>query len=247
VATIPLTKALTGAAPSSEVDRLLVPVVDGAAVVDLGGPDPTVTITSSEVPPPPSQPNWVYSADGERRFATFPDGTVVAEHRRGSGFRREWRRTLPAPSVAAPLLVDGRLFVGALDAQVRSLQPENGHLLWSVDVADRVSRPIVLWRGSLPGSMAAGMIPVAVLLVVSQEGGTLLGLDPYDGRTLATFTLNAADGRFATDVTTTPDGRIAIGRETYGKTEADLLLLAVERAPDRETPADRAAAEQRVR
>jgi len=235
VATIPLTSRLTGEAPTSDGRRMLVPVMDGTAQVDLEGAVAAVTVVSEAPQPPPQPPLYVYSTEGKRRFASFPDGTVVAQHRRGSGWRPEWRRTLPAPSVAEPLLADGRLFVGALDAQVHSLQPENGHLLWAVDVGERIARPVVLWQGTLPGSLTAGGIPVAVLLVVGQEGGTLLGLDPYDGRTLATFELKATEGRFATGIATTPDGRIAIGRETYASPEGDLLLLAVERAPDRAT------------
>lgn len=41
-----------------------------------------------------------------------------------------WRETLPAPSRAAPTIMDNRLYVTTLDGRVIALNPSNGSLLW---------------------------------------------------------------------------------------------------------------------
>lgn len=41
-----------------------------------------------------------------------------------------WRKDLPAPSRAAPTIMDNRLYVSTLDSRVLALDPQNGSLLW---------------------------------------------------------------------------------------------------------------------
>lgn len=41
-----------------------------------------------------------------------------------------WRQTLPAPSRAAPTIMENRLYVTTLDGRVLALNPSNGNLLW---------------------------------------------------------------------------------------------------------------------
>lgn len=41
-----------------------------------------------------------------------------------------WRKDLPAPSRAAPTIMDNRLYVTTLDSRVLALNPKNGDLLW---------------------------------------------------------------------------------------------------------------------
>lgn len=41
-----------------------------------------------------------------------------------------WRKDLPAPSRAAPTIMDNRLYVATLDSRVLALDPQNGDMLW---------------------------------------------------------------------------------------------------------------------
>ena len=41
-----------------------------------------------------------------------------------------WRKDLPAPSRAAPTIMDNRLYVSTLDSRVLALNPQNGDVLW---------------------------------------------------------------------------------------------------------------------
>lgn len=41
-----------------------------------------------------------------------------------------WRKNLPAPSRAAPTIIDNRLFITTLDSRVLALNPTDGALLW---------------------------------------------------------------------------------------------------------------------
>lgn len=41
-----------------------------------------------------------------------------------------WRKDLPAPSRAAPTIMDNRLYVVTLDSRVLALDPQNGNILW---------------------------------------------------------------------------------------------------------------------
>jgi hypothetical protein len=115
---------------------------------------------------------------------------------------------------------------------VYCLRADNGHRVWAVDVGDRVSRPLGLWRAPAAATPPAEPppsppVPTLLLLVATDGGGSLLALDPYDGARIAVFELPAADGRLATPAVASADGSVLIGREKYAASEADLMVLAL--------------------
>lgn len=231
---------LTGESPAFEEGRVRIPLQEGSAVYEPTAPSmPLQPRPSSwDAVPAASAPagasRWVDSPDGKRRFRALPDGAITAEkrcRRCASGWKREWTAHLPGVAVSEPLIVGHQLFVGALDTRVHCLRVENGHRVWSVDVGDRVTRPVVRWNGMVPGETPGVELPVSLLLVVGQGGGTLIGLDPYDGRRIATLELQPSEGRLATAALVGGGGSILVGRETYASPDGDLLVLAVDRAP----------------
>lgn len=64
----------------------------------------------------------------QKLFATTGYNEVIAlSHKNGEIL---WRRSLPAPSRAAPTIIDGRAFVTTLDNRLYALNAETGAVLW---------------------------------------------------------------------------------------------------------------------
>lgn len=81
-----------------------------------------------------------------------------------------WRKTLPTPVVAAPLVAGERVFVLTVDRQVHAFDAKNGDKIW---VLRRPGEPLTLAQ---PGIIAA----YKDTLIVGQ-GTRLAGVDPLRG------------------------------------------------------------------
>ena len=228
-----------GEAPASvDGETVAVPVEGGIARVaaELGATPavaPGVPVETSE---------WEISPDGKHRYRTTAEGIVESQRKtrlKGRWVRR-WKIVAPNSFVAPPVLVGPRLCYAGLDDMVTCVRASNGHRLWSVDLGDRISRPIAKWP---PGGTATGRSPNSdasveggLLLIVPDSGATIVALDAYDGSRVATYDL-PAQGRFASSALVLPEGGIALARKGYDDAEAALVLLKLAPAPKGNPPA----------
>ncbi len=178
----------------------------------------------------PRTPEWLLSSNGKRRYRTTQEGLVEAEKRTHGGKRwhRIWRIVAPNSILAPPVLVGERLCYAGLDDRVTCVRAKNGHRLWAVDLGDRLSRGLTCWAacGDRPG---AG----EVLLAVPDDGATVIALDAYDGRKIATYEL-PANHHFASSALVVSHDRIAISRKGYDDRESAVVLLRLTPPPPSE-------------
>jgi outer membrane protein assembly factor BamB len=113
------------------------------------------------------------------------------------------------------------VFVGSSDSRIYALRARNGHRLWARDVGERLVRPLAHWHGSL------GEPEFDFLVAVPGDGRQVLVLDPFDGRTLASYRLPDTGESLATGPAVTPDGRVAVAVQKYDEKAAALLLLEI--------------------
>jgi hypothetical protein len=201
-----------------------VAVNGGWAIVTLGG-EPSVRISTTAPAEPASgdedAPEWVTSADGRFRFRTDPSGKVFAERKRRKGWRKAWKRRIAGATPAPPMVSGRRLYVGSVDNQVYALRADNGHYLWARDVGARVSRPLTWWQGRI----GEGPAFVELVLLVPDNGGSILALDPYDGNRLASMDLPTEEDRLLPPVLAAEAGKIVVAVQKYDDTEAALLVF----------------------
>jgi hypothetical protein len=106
---------------------------------------------------------------------------------------------------------------------VTCVRASNGHRLWAVDLGDRLSRGLTAWPGNGDGSLGA-----EIVLVVPDDGASVIALDAYDGRRVASFELPATH-HFASSALVASRDRIAIARKGYEDREAALVLFRLTR------------------
>ena len=239
--TIPISGRLAGGPPVPESGGARVPLDGGTAHCELEPGSEARVEPGATVSGEAAEPVWSVSADGSHRFRAASPARIVAQRKCRfcrSGWKDDWSLRA-ATSGALPVVHDRSVFTGTLDGRVLGLRADNGHRLWAVDVGDRVSKPIAVWTGQVARA-EGGTADVALLLVATDAGGSLLALDVFDGSRLGTFDLPPAEGRLATAPAVTPDGRILVGRARYAADEADLLVLSLAPAdpPPRNQGAD---------
>ena len=170
----------------------------------------------------PEASEWIVSLDGKRRYRTTQEGLVEAQRRsrvHKTKWVKSWRIIAPNSIMAPPILLGPRLCYAGLDDLVTCVRASNGHRLWAVDLGDRLSRGLTCWPGC-QGIPADG----EVLLVVPDDGASVVALDAYDGRRIAAFDLPATQ-RFASQALVVSGERIAVARKGYDEKEAALVLL----------------------
>lgn len=212
-------------------DGLVVLPVEGGWAKVAAETDATPSIVPAVDAPVTTE--WVVSSNGKRRFRTTPEGLVEAEHRsRGrKPWARSWRIVAPNSIFAPPVLVGARLCYAGLDDRVTCVRASNGHRLWAVDLGDRLSRGLTCWPACGDGP-AEG----ALLLAVPDDGASLIALDAYDGRRVATFDLPPTH-HFASPALVVSRDRIAVSRKGYDDREAALVLLRLAAPPPAGKPA----------
>ena len=232
---IPLPGPLPGGSPRVVAENRVQIAVAGSLAVTAVEPGATPELMPWNGAPPHLQMEapsaWVVSPNGRRRFRTLPQGLVIA-HKCCSVFRDDWYRVwklrVAGGTVAPPLVLDRRVFVGALDNQIYALKARNGHRLWSVDVGQRISNQLALWSGRAPVVSEKGKVhddDVQLVLAVLDSGSTLLALDAASGVKVASFELAPADGRLVGAPAATPDGSVVVARQKYLESEAGLMVL----------------------
>ena len=213
-------------------------LADGDVVISVEGGwarvSPEADATPSIVPTvdEPATSEWITAPNGKRRYRTTQEGLVVAQHRSRAGkkWAGSWRIVAPNSIMAPPILLGPRLCYAGLDDRVTCVRASNGHRLWAVDLGDRLSRGLACWPacGSPTGDGE-------VLLVVPDDGASVIALDAYDGRRIATFELPATQ-RFSSPALVAAHDRIAIARKGYDDKEAALVLLRLTPPPPGVTP-----------
>ncbi len=172
---------------------------------------------------------WVETPDGRRRFRTHDRGRVEAQRACRSCrkvWRRSWRRRIPAGAAAEPLVLLDRLFVGGLDNQLYALRNRNGHRLWSVDLGQRLTRTPTLWQGLIPVPQPLEPSTELVLLV-PDDGRSILVFEPRTGRRIARYRLGETEGR-VTGPARAVGRRIVAPRQRYLEDQASLLVFTLE-------------------
>ncbi len=217
--------------PSLFVDDglVVIPVLGGFARVA-----PEADATPSIVPTVdvPEAVEWITSSNGKRRFRTAPKGLVEAEHKtRGrKKWAASWRIVAPNSILSPPILLGQRLCYAGLDDRVTCVRASNGHRLWTVDLGDRLSRGLTSWPAA-----GDGTVDGEILLAVPDGGASVIALDAYDGRRVATFDLPATH-HFSSPALVVSRDRIAISRKGYDDKEAALVLLHLTAPPQAAPP-----------
>jgi hypothetical protein len=202
-----------------------IPVASGIArVAPEPGAVPEVIAAEAQSPPV-----WVEAPGGKRRFRATPEGIVEAQtwSRTRKRWVHRWKIVAPNSFLAAPVLIGPRLCYAGLDDLVTCVRASNGHRLWADDLGDRISRPIARWPGTpSEAELKRGEhgIEGEMLLVVPDDGASLIALDAYDGTRLAVFDL-PPPRRFASSAIVFAGDRIALARKGYEDKEAALVLL----------------------
>jgi hypothetical protein len=214
-----------GGRSSFMVEGLVVLPVEGGWARVAPEIDATPSIVATIDLPETSE--WITSPDGKRRYRTTQEGLVEAEHR--SRVRKKWvsswRIVAPNSIMAPPILLGPRLCYAGLDDRVTCVRASNGHRLWAVDLGDRLSRGLTCWPACETPTSAG-----EILLVVPDDGASVIALDAYDGRRIAAFDLPATQ-RFASPALVVSGDRIAIARKGYEDREAALVLLRLTPPP----------------
>jgi hypothetical protein len=197
---------------------IAVPVEGG--VVELA-PEPGAKPELVGKPGPEEPVEWVVSGNGKRRYRTTQEGLVEAERRSRArrGWSRSWRIIAPNSILSPPILVGPRLCYAGLDDRVTCVRASNGHRLWAVDLGDRLSRALAVWPAD-----SAAKLDGAIVLAVPDDGASVIALDAYDGRRVATYEL-PPHHHFASPALVFPGDRIALARKGYDDREAALVLL----------------------
>jgi len=221
--------------------RIRVPLLQSVALVALEpGSEPVVSSAPRADAPDASEATsqWVVSPDGRFRYQTRAAGLLVAQKRCrhcAAGWKRAWSLRVPGATRSPPTLQGRRLYFASSDGRVYCVRNDNGHRVWAVDVGDRVSGRIAVWNGLVPetkGPWAGSVRPLDLVLVLTDSGGALYALDPYDGGRVGILELPPEKGRLAAGVTAAPDGTIIVGRTDYASTDGTLVLLRLVPAPD---------------
>jgi len=206
-----------------------VPVAGGVARLV---PEPNATPEIKGAADPEAPIEWIVSANGKRRYRTTQEGLVEAERRSHArrGWSRSWRIIAPNSILSPPILIGPRLCYAGLDDRVTCVRAKNGHRLWAVDLGDRLSRALAIWP-----SEDFAKPDGAILLAVPDDGATVIALDAYDGRRVATYEL-PPHHHFASPAIVLSGDRIALSRGGYDDREAALVLLRLVPPPPPAAP-----------
>jgi hypothetical protein len=222
VADIPLPGPLLGGPLDVDGTRVRVPVPGGLLIVE---PEPGAEATREPtvlLEDPPRGQQWVVGGrKGKRRYRTDPTGLLLAQRRASdsSRWKPSWKLRLPGATLAQPLVVGKRVLVGSTDSRIYAVRFRNGHRIWAQDYGDRLTLPLALWHGDL----TVGFFDL--VLAVPHGGTTLLVIDPFDGRTVASYTLPEGGGSLVSSAAVLIDGRIAVARQRYDQADASLLVF----------------------
>jgi hypothetical protein len=171
--------------------------------------------------------NWVLSEDGLFRFRSLSEGRIEAEKlsEKTEEWRDAWTYRVGGAVLAAPVPDGGRLFFGSLDNQVYAVRADNGHLLWSVDVGARLSRPLAVWHGILqPDAEGEPPREYSLLIVVPDDGAGMVALDTYNGTRVAALRLPEFESGFVSPALVSPEIGVVVARQRYAPTDAVLMV-----------------------
>ncbi len=144
-----------------------------------------------------------------------------------TGWKRSWKLRIPGNTLVPPLVADRRVYIGGLDNHVYSLKARNGHRVWAVDVAGRISTPLMLWRGEIskptPQDPLA-MRDLTLILTVPASGSQMVALESQSGRQVASLRLPEGGGKLVSGPLAMPDGKVVVARQQYAESEASLMV-----------------------
>lgn len=226
---IPLPGKLPEGDLELENSTIRLPVKGGVAEIDLSSVESSPVRIEPGGSPGRLEIAWVHGGpENDYRFRSYPEGRIEAE-RRGFGWNREWRRRwrLRTPGgTPSPPLVDGkRVYYGCTDNRIYAIKAKNGHRVWASDIEERITRPLALWRGSIGSGGDPG--GYKILLAIPDGGIRLVAIDPFDGKSLATYRMETAGESLVSPPAVLPDGRIVAAVQKYRPSDAALLVLEI--------------------
>lgn len=225
VTEIPLPGPLPPGGPAWDGARVAIPVAGGIARVHpVAGATPQIS-TEPLVLPVVNLEAWAVDERGRIRCRVEPGQAIQAEQRCrqcDTGWRNAWNLRVAGTTPAVPLLVDGRIFFGAMDNRIYAVKARNGHRVWVSNVAGRISRRLVLWRE--PALPDPAREPLTLILVVPDGGSRLLAISGRTGSEAASLKLAENEGTFVGVPLIAPDGTLIAARQKYEKTDASLVV-----------------------
>jgi len=245
---IPLPGPLSGGGPYLEGDRIAIAVEGGTVFASWNGSseflesplslDPVTGDGDGESP---------VSPDGKVRCRTIDSGWILAEKkcaRCKRGWRKKWKLRASGSAFARPLVTDRRIFYGTTDNRVYCVKRGNGHRVWVSDVKGRVLRPLELVRVPVPPDpryfTGIKAIALDLVLVVPDDGASMMALDARNGERVATFELPENETLIGGPLAT-PQGKVAVARQRYNAKEAALLFFDLEPPPEVQSPEEEVA------
>jgi hypothetical protein len=223
---------LPGAAPRLVGERIEIDVAGAVASTGWAAGAPLVLRDARAAEPVPPDSPWVEDPRGRYRTRPLPDDRILTQRRCKrcrKGWHRAWKARVPGASQSPPALGEQRVYVGSRDNRVYALRLRNGHRVWTADLGERLSKPLVLWS---PRELAVEAQepeqPLRLLLVVPAAGSRLIALDARSGRVVAEHRLEEAEGELVSAPLTTPDDRVVVARQSYARAEASLLVFQLE-------------------
>jgi hypothetical protein len=215
---IPLPGPLPGRGPRLVEGEIEIPVAGGVAMSGwLEGSVPRIV---RQPPAGEAEPHeWSYSPEGDFRCSVLDSGHILAQ--KGCGdcrkkWRKKWKLRVAGSDMAPPLLTDNRAFYGGLDNRVYCLKRRNGHRMWDSDIAGRVSQPLALWRSD--GE-------VELIILVPDDGRSIIALHAATGSRTAAFDLPQNGGQLKGSPIVTTDGKIVVARQLYAAAQASLMVF----------------------
>lgn len=221
---IPLPGPLPDRGPRLVDGKIEIPVAGGVAMSGwLKGSQPRII---------PHQPagedeasEWSYSPQGDFRCRILQSGHILAQkgcRDCNRKWHKKWKLRIAGSDMAPPLLTDNRVYHGGLDNRVYCLKRRNGHRMWDSDAPGRVSQPLALWR---PGSSEENAETVELIVLVPDDGRSIIALDSLTGARTAAFELPQNGGQLKGSPIVTTDGRIVVARQLYAAEQASLMVF----------------------
>jgi hypothetical protein len=217
---IALPGPLPGRGPRLVEGEIEIPVAGGMAMSGwLEGSAPRIVRRSATHEAETQE--WSYSPKGDFRCGVLESGHILAQ--KGcrdcrKKWRKKWKLRVAGGDMAPPLLTGNRAFYGGLDNRVYCVKRRNGHRLWDSDIPGRVSQPLAMWR-------SGGTDEVELIVLVPDDGRSIIALDTVTGSRVAAYDLPQNGGQLKGSPIVTADGKIVVARQLYAAEQASLMVF----------------------
>lgn len=221
---ISLPGPLPGSGPRLVNGEIEIPVAGGVAISGWReGAKPRIVRPASASEAGPLE--WSYSPKGDFRCSVLESGHILAQkgcRDCGKRWRKKWKLRVAGSDMAPPLLTGNRAFFGGLDNRVYCVKRRNGHRVWDSDIPGRASQPLAMWRR---GGIAESAEEVELIILVPDDGRSIIALDAATGSRAAAYDLPQNGGQLKGSPIVTTDGKIVVARQLYAAAQASLMVF----------------------